>query len=165
MAVKLHPEATKEQALQVQQYLTSLVDGLTFYAMNKFSVQEQIKMLASPLIAFSVLITVMTLTLAFFMMIASFTQKIREYRREVSILSSIGLTKDQNNRIIVYESTCIVAVAVLHGIVIGLVTTVLTSVLFAETLEAPLTTVFSWAEIVLIVVIIGLATVMAVSVA
>ena len=122
-------------------------------------------MLASPLIAFSVLITVMTLTLAFFMMIASFTQKIREYRREVSILSSIGLTKDQNNRIIVYESTCIVAVAVLHGIVIGLVTTVLTSVLFAETLEAPLTTVFSWAEIVLIVVIIGLATVMAVSVA
>ena len=144
--------------------LFKLVDGYNYYVYDKFSVEDFFAELEMPAVAFGAFITIMTLTLAFFMMTASFSQKIREQAWESGVLRAIGITKDQNDRIFYYEASCIVVVALITGTVIGMVTTILTSTLLATMLEEPLETLYSMFELCLVILVICLGTFLAVRV-
>ena len=87
--------------------------------------------MSASVIAFAYFISIMVLTLSFFMMTVSFGQKMRELAWESGVLRAMGLTKDENIRIYYYEATCIVISSFATGITIGLASTALVSSLFA----------------------------------
>mmetsp|Transcript_6434 Transcript_6434/g.8618 ORF Transcript_6434/g.8618 Transcript_6434/m.8618 type:complete len:92 (+) Transcript_6434:3322-3597(+) len=78
------------------------------------------KMMSAPADLFAVFISLMILTLAFFMMTVSFSQKVRELTWEQGVLRSIGLTKSEGNKIFLYEAATIVIASFVTGITIGM---------------------------------------------
>lgn len=122
------------------------------------------EMMSAPTNAFAGFITIMVLTLVFFMMTVSFSQKIRELAWEQGVLRSIGLTKEQNDKIFFYEATCIVIASFIMGITSGLVTTTLISGLFSLIVSTSRTVLVPWAEIGVVIVIVMLATYLAVKI-
>ena len=115
-------------------------------------------MMSAPAIAFAYFISIMVLTLSFFMMTVSFGQKMRELAWESGVLRAMGLTKEENSRIYYYEATCIVVSSFLTGITVGLTATQLISSLFAQLNEMPINTLIPFAEICFIMAIISVAT-------
>lgn len=106
----------------------------------------------------------MILSLAFFMMVVSFSQKVRDLTWEQGVLRSIGLTQSQGNKIFFYEAATIVISSIITGITIGMMVVMLIAGLYAQLVESPRNTVVPQFEIGLIVAICLLATYVAVRV-
>ena len=160
--VKLRDDATREEADKIRYGLLQHVNDMTVYVNDKFTIDDTIKTMSAPADAFAVFISLMILTLAFFMMTVSFSQKIRDLSWEQGVLRSIGLTKTENNAIFYYEATTIVVASFVTGIVIGLLSVVLLAALFAQIVESPFSMVVPYAEISFILVICSVATILAV---
>eukprot|EP00948_MAST-09A_sp_MAST-9A-sp1_P003404 g3404.t1 len=63
--------------------------------------------------------TVVGMTLCFFSLVASMIKNIRDQHKEIGILRSLGLTKNQLVRVYVYEAFVITASSSLFGVVVG----------------------------------------------
>ena len=85
-----------------------------------------------------IMLSLMIMTLTFFMLVMAFTQKARDLTWEHSVLRSIGITKEQGFRIFAYEAICIVSTAVITGVAIGMVCTFFISNLQTTLMEMPL---------------------------
>ena len=62
------------------------------YIEDRISLADQFKTISTPSDLFAVMITLMILSLAFFMMVVSFSQKVKDLTWEQGVLRSIGLT-------------------------------------------------------------------------
>ena len=129
---------------------------------DRFSIDAMFKMMGAPATAFAYFISTMVLTMSFFMMTVSFSQKLRELAWESGVLRAMGLTKAQNNRIFFYEATCIVISSFGTGISVGIFSTLLISANFAQMFEMPLETLVPYSEVIFMMLIISVATFMAV---
>ena len=83
------------------------------------------------------MLSLMIMTLTFFMLVMAFTQKARDLTWEHSVLRSIGITKAQGFRIFAYEAICIVSTAVIVGVTIGMVCTFFIANLQTSLTEMP----------------------------
>ena len=118
--------------------------------------------MVAPVTAYAYFLAIMVLTLAFFMMAVSWTQKMKELTWEQGVLRSIGLTKAQNNKIFYYEAFCIVISAFVSGLVVGIFAVYLLSSLFSTIIELPKHTVIDTPQIAFNLAVVSFATFLAV---
>ena len=118
--------------------------------------------MVAPVTAYAYFLAIMVLTLAFFMMAVSWTQKMKELTWEQGVLRSIGLTKAQNNKIFYYEAFCIVIAAFVSGLVVGIFAVYLLSSLFSTIIELPKHTVIDTPQIAFNLAVVSFATFLAV---
>ena len=78
------------------------------------------------------------------------------------MLRAIGLTQDQSKRLFYYEAFCIVLIAFLSGIFVGLVANLFVSATFGELIEIPLLFIVPWVHIFFILLVIAISTYIAV---
>lgn len=162
LVVKMREDVTKEENDSVRYGLLQRINDKHVFIQDRFSIDALFEMMSAPTYAFAYFMSLMILTLAFFMMTVSFSQKMRESAWESGCLRAIGLTKVQNNRIFYYEATCIVTSSFIVGIAGGLMTTVLIAALWAQLTEMPRSTVIPFAPIGFMLLIISFATFLAV---
>ena len=78
------------------------------------------------------------------------------------MLRSIGLTKDESNKIFFYEASTIMIASYVTGISIGLLTTLLAASLYGQLTEQPRSLTVPYGEISFILVLCAIATYLAV---
>ena len=76
-------------------------------------------------IILTAIVAFITLSIAFFLLLISMTQNINEAVWEYGVLRSMGITKEQGQRIYLYEAMMVVLVASMLGILCGLLTSYL----------------------------------------
>ena len=155
---------TREESDEIRYGLMQFVNVQSVYVEDRFAIEDSFKAMVAPAAALGVFISLMILTLSFFMMTVSFSQKIRELAWEQGVLRAIGLSLNQNNKLFFYEATCIVVASFLTGISVGLLTTLLVAALFSQLTEMPRNTVLPWGSMGFILIIISFATFLAVRV-
>lgn len=67
-----------------------------------------------------VVVGLIALILAFFLLLISTSQNIKENIWELGVLRAVGLTQSQSKRIFMYEAFTVILSSLLLGIVIGL---------------------------------------------
>ena len=84
-----------------------------------------------------VTISALMLTLSFFTMTVSFSQKMRDLEWEQGCLRAIGITEKQSKKIFLYEAFCIVIAALITGISLGIAGTLLAVSLSSTLTDLP----------------------------
>lgn len=125
-------------------------------------VEATMDSMMAPIRAFAYILCTMIMTLSFFMMTVSFSQKVRDLAYEQGVLRAVGLTKEQSTSIFYYEATSIVVASMLTGTAAGMLTALLISSLFAEFVETERHTIIPVQEICFTLGIIILGTYLAV---
>lgn len=74
----MREDVTREEMKKIRYGLLEYVNDMSVYVEDKFGVEDTFAMMKAPADAFAVFISIMILTLAFFMMTVSFSQKVRE---------------------------------------------------------------------------------------
>ena len=69
---------------------------------------------------FVILVGTIALTMAFFLLLISTTQNIKENIWEYGVLRAMGLTKAQSGRVFMYEAFAVILGALVLGILVGL---------------------------------------------
>ena len=106
---------------------------------------------------FMSLIALISLFIAFFLLMISTTQNVHEAVWEYGVLRSIGVTKDQGQRIFMYEAFMVIISAGLLGFLVGLCVSTMVTAQFYLFIELPF--VLEWPVwILLLMMVISLAT-------
>ena len=87
---------------------------------------------------FTALVTVIALSIAFFLLMISMSENINESIWEYGVLRSMGITREQGARIYIYEAFMVVTVASILGFTCGLFTSHLVSSQLYLFIELPL---------------------------
>ena len=77
------------------------------------------------------------MTLAFFLLLISTTQNIKENVWELGVLRAIGLNADQSRRVFMYEAFSVILSSLLLGIAVGLVVSITLTAQFYLFIELP----------------------------
>jgi len=93
VVVKTRDDISRKELETIKYGLMQFVNDKGVYVDDRFSVEEFFKMMSAPTTAYAYFMSIMILTLAFFMMIVSFSQKMKELTWEQGVLRSIGLTQ------------------------------------------------------------------------
>ncbi len=93
---------------------------------------------------FILLIGLISLTLTFFLLLVSTRQNVKDNIWEYGVLRSMGFTKDQGQRLYMYEAFFVIISAAILGVCIGLVTATLVTAQFYLFLELPLVVKPPW---------------------
>ena len=91
--VKLKDGVSREELNRIRHGLTQFVNDRQIFIQDSFTVGDLFESMSAATTNFGYFVTVMILTLTFFMMTVSFSQKVRELGWESGVLRSIGLTK------------------------------------------------------------------------
>ena len=103
---------------------------------------------------FTLVVGVISITLAFFLLLISTTSNIRENVWEYGCLRAMGLTKAQGMRCFMYEQYSVIIAALLIGSLIGLVLSCIVTAQFFLFIELPFNLDFPWT---LLITILALA--------
>ena len=160
----MREDVTLEESNKVRYGLMQFVNDKSIYVMDKFAIDQMFNLISAPSEIFAYFLSFMILTLAFFMMTVSYTQKIRDLAWEQGVLRAIGLTKEQNSRLFYYEAICVVIASFITGVIAGLIASVLIAGLFGLVTETPRNMIVPYVEMLLVIVIISVATYLAVRV-
>ena len=117
-----------------------------------------------PFKGYLLFICVLMLLLSFFMMTVSFSQKMRDLEWEPGVLRAIGLSKAQSKKVFLYEAFCVVATSLVTGIGVGLLGTLLFSIMMQTMTSLPLMITIAWTHITTILVMISISTFYAVKI-
>ena len=115
-----------------------------------------------PFKLYLMIISALMLTLSFFTMTVSFSQKMRDLEWEQGCLRAMGITKLQSKKIFLYEAFCVVFTALITGICLGIAGTLLAVSLSHTLTDVPFTLRVEWDMIIFMVVIILISTYVAV---
>lgn len=165
LVIKYRDNLDRETAEAIKFGLLHFVTDITLFASEKFALEDFFKSVCAPYTLYTVFISLMMLVLCFFMAAVSYGQKIRDLGREQGVLRAIGLDIGQSNRIFLYEAFSVVSTACIAGIVVGLFATWMTASLFSVMTELPRTSVIMWNHILFLIVVISIATYLAVRIA
>ena len=91
---------------------------------------------------FLAIVALITLFIAFFLLLISMTQNINDAVWEYGVLRSMGLMQDEGVRIYLYEAFAIVVSSSVLGILIGFITSLMIASQFFMFIEMPLTIFF-----------------------
>lgn len=97
-------------------------------------------------------------TIAFFLLMVSTSQNIKENLWEFGVLRSIGLRKDQVQRVYVYEASSVVVSAIFFGFLVGFLLAVVISLQFNLFVELPFSVPFPWTLVAVMIVLSCLTT-------
>ena len=100
------------------------------------------------------ILALISLFLAFFLLLISMTQNINEAVWEYGVLRSMGVTKAQGLRVFLYEAYLVIVVASGLGLAVGFALAVIITYQFYSFIELPPIVEFPW---ILTVFMIGLA--------
>jgi ABC-type lipoprotein release transport system permease subunit len=100
------------------------------------------------------LIGAIALSLTFFLLLVATTQNIKDNVWEYGVLRSMGVTKNEGNRLFMYEAFLVIVSSALIGLAIGTSVACLVTAQFYMFLELPFALQFPWG---LIAAFIGLA--------
>jgi len=160
----MRDDVTREEAKIVRYGLLQHVNDMQVFIQDKYTVADMFAVMAAPAESFSVILALMILTLVFFMMTVSFSQKVRELSWEQGVLRSIGLTQAESVKIFTYEAAAIVVSSFISGIVAGIFTILLISALYSSLTELPLSLNIPYHSIAIILFVCSAASYMAVRV-
>ena len=160
--VKTREGLDEETTNDIKFGMMQFVQDSTVIVSDKFSLNVFFDGITMPFLAYTYFVALMILLLSFFMMIVSFSQKMRDLEWEQGVLRAIGLTETQGKKIFYYETICIITTSFAAGISVGMFATLLTSALFSMMTELPLSTVIPGTLLIFILIVIAVATFIAV---
>lgn len=137
LLVKLNPDITTKEREFILNGIRSHLEREDIV----LSKEDVVEALGSLDIVFSIfvgVVAVISLFLAFFLLLISMTQNINDAIWEYGVLRSMGVTKAEGRRIYMYEAFMIVVTASLLGTVVGVLTSLLLTAQFYMFIELPL---------------------------
>ena len=99
---------------------------------------------------FEAIITLMSLSIAFFLLLITTTKNINEALWEYGVLRSMGIKKDEGKRIYMYEAFAVVISAAILGVGSGFICSFILTAQFYLFIELPLVYVFPWVTLSII---------------
>jgi len=101
---------------------------------------------------FFIVVTIIAITMCFFVLWLSFTANIRENAWEFGVLRALGLTSAEVMRVYVYEAISLIAASVLLGTVIGLTTATTLTLQFNLFTELPFSFQFPYPLFIVVLI-------------
>ena len=89
------------------------------------------------------IIAAISLFIAFFLLLVASTQNVNDAIWEYGVLRSMGLTKNEGQRIYIYEAYIVVGSAAILGTIVGFATATAVAVQFYSFIEMPITVAVS----------------------
>ena len=90
------------------------------------------------------IISAISLTIAFFLLLVSSTQNVTDAIWEYGCLRSMGVKRSEGLRIFIYEAYIVVISATILGTIVGFVTAAAVAVQFYSFIELPIEIAFPW---------------------
>jgi len=87
---------------------------------------------------FTYVIASMIFILTFFLLLVAFSQNTKDNIWEYGVMRSMGVTKQEGKRIFMYEASCLMAGAILLGVINGTIVSRCAAYLFYMMAELPL---------------------------
>lgn len=111
---------------------------------------------------FVILVGSIALILAFFLLLISTTQNIRESIQEYGALRAIGLNKAQGMRVYLYEQYAVILSSLLLGSMVGYLLATVVGAQFALFIEVPYEVILPWTLLIAMVLMALITTYLAV---
>ena len=93
---------------------------------------------------FVAIISAISMTIAFFLLLVSSTQNVNDAIWEYGVLRSMGLKRAEGLRIYIYEAYIVVISAAMLGTLVGFITAAAVAVQFYSFIELPIDIAFPW---------------------
>lgn len=111
---------------------------------------------------FVVIIAVISMAIAFFLLMISMSQNINQAIWEYGVLRSMGVTKDEGKRLYIYEAFVVVSSSSILGIIIGFCASLLIISQLFTILEFKLEILFPWILLLVMLLVASVTTFIAV---
>jgi ABC-type antimicrobial peptide transport system permease subunit len=137
--VRLHEDASLIEREFVMNSLRNFVTDDLTQVVDTVTLVESTQTALDLLNYFFIAVTVIAVTLCFFVLWLSFTANIRENAWELGVLRALGLTEAQVVRVYVYEAVALIASSVVLGTTIGILQATTLTLQFNLFTELPFT--------------------------